>query len=91
MPDLLLSKCLPILVGMTTTHRARKEVDVPKYVLAEELHLAILVPADLPMKAVRTIRRILGGRPFAQRLATEANDACRSVQLPRPIKVRVTK
>ena len=64
---------------------------MPKYVVIEELHLTVLVPADLPAKAARKMRQILGGRLLARRLARETREACGRVKLPRPIKVRVTK
>lgn len=64
---------------------------MPKYVVIEELHLTVLVPADLPAKAAREIRRILGDRRLARQLARETREACTRVKSPRPIKVRVTK
>jgi hypothetical protein len=64
---------------------------VPKHVVIEELHVTILVRADLPAKTVAKVRRVLGGRPFAKRLAHEAAEACRIVTAPGAVKVRGSK
>ncbi|MEI7688315.1 MAG: hypothetical protein WCL32_25190 [Planctomycetota bacterium] len=64
---------------------------MPKHVVIEELHVTILVRADLPAKTVAKVRRVLGGRPFAKRLAHEAAGACRILTAPGAVKVRVSK
>ena len=64
---------------------------VPKHVVIEELHVTILARADLPEKTVTAVRRVLGGRALARRLARETTEACRAVATPPSIQVRVSK
>ncbi len=61
------------------------------YMLFDELHLAIRVPADLEKSACEAIQRILEGRSFQTALRRAVRQVVRQYPDLEPIRVRISR
>lgn len=61
------------------------------YVLFDEIHVTIRLPADLEESACIAIQRILDGRPFETALRRAVRQVVRQYPDLEPIRVRISR
>jgi len=62
-----------------------------KYVVIEELHLTVSVPADLPAKTVEQVTRGLGSKMFRARLLKAVKRLMADLPALAGVRVRISR